>query len=79
MSRYLLALLALAFPLGVWSQPASTNSVSDRVDEVAELVIGDTFLLQSEVLGETRRVNVYAPASYHASDTLRLPVLYMPD
>lgn len=75
MSRYLLALLALALPFGVWSQPAST----DRISEFAELAIGDTFLLQSEVLGETRRVNVYAPASYHASDTLRLPVLTMPD
>lgn len=45
----------------------------------APLVIGDTFTIDSEVLGETRRVNVYAPAVYAASDTLRLPVLYMPD
>ncbi len=43
------------------------------------LVIGDTFPLESSILGETRRVNVYAPAGYSESDTLRLPVLYMPD
>ncbi|MEM1270520.1 MAG: alpha/beta hydrolase-fold protein [Bacteroidota bacterium] len=43
------------------------------------LTIGDTFTLESEILGETRRINVYAPAAYTASDTLRLPVLYMPD
>ena len=43
------------------------------------LSIGDTFTLRSEVLGETRRINVYAPAGYAASDALRLPVLYMPD
>lgn len=43
------------------------------------LTIGDTFTLRSEVLGETRRINVYAPAGYAESDTLRLPVLYMPD
>ncbi len=43
------------------------------------LVIGETFTLESAVLGETRRVNVYAPAGYAESDSLRLPVLYMPD
>ncbi|HYE57822.1 MAG TPA: alpha/beta hydrolase-fold protein [Rhodothermales bacterium] len=45
----------------------------------APLVIGETFTLDSRVLSETRRINVYAPAAYTASDTLRLPVLYMPD
>ncbi|HEX8386383.1 MAG TPA: alpha/beta hydrolase-fold protein [Rubricoccaceae bacterium] len=45
----------------------------------APLVIGETFTLPSSVLGETRRINVYAPYGYAESDTLRLPVLYMPD
>ena len=45
----------------------------------APLCIGQTFTLASAVLGETRRLNVYLPPAYAASDTLRLPVLYMPD
>lgn len=43
------------------------------------LVIGDTFTLDSAALGETRRVNVYAPPGYAESPDQRLPVLYMPD
>jgi predicted alpha/beta superfamily hydrolase len=45
----------------------------------APLVIGQTFTMQSNVLGETRRLNVYLPAGYAQSATQRLPVLYMPD
>jgi len=41
------------------------------------LVIGETFTIESKVLRETRRINVYLPAAY--SDSARLPVLYMPD
>src|SRR5262249_27187064 len=47
--------------------------------QAAPLAIGDTFTIDSKHLGETRRINVYAPAAYAASSTLRLPVLYMPD
>ena len=47
--------------------------------ELAPLSVGDTFTLESEVLSETRRINVYVPAGYATSDTTRLPVLYMPD
>ncbi|NML67521.1 alpha/beta hydrolase [Hymenobacter sp. RP-2-7] len=43
------------------------------------LCIGQSFTIQSKVLGETRRLNVYLPAGYAASATQRLPVLYMPD
>ena len=35
--------------------------------------------MQSRVLGETRRINVYAPPVYADSASLRLPVLFMPD
>ncbi len=42
------------------------------------LVIGETFRIDSKVLGETRRINVYLPPGYAGSD-LRVPVLYMPD
>lgn len=46
----------------------------------AELLpIGVTFTIDSRVLGETRRINVYVPTEYADSDAQRLPVLYMPD
>ncbi|MEO8036973.1 MAG: alpha/beta hydrolase-fold protein, partial [Acidobacteriota bacterium] len=43
------------------------------------LVIGETFTLQSKVLNETRRINVYLPAAYSETPSTCLPVLYMPD
>lgn len=43
------------------------------------LVIGETFTIQSDVLHEKRRINVYIPFAYSASSDVRLPVLYMPD
>ena len=42
------------------------------------LAIGETFTLESKVLAETRRINVYFPPGYAKSDA-KLPVLYMPD
>ena len=39
----------------------------------------ETFTLDSRVLGETRRVNVYTPPDYASATTTRYPVLYMPD
>jgi predicted alpha/beta superfamily hydrolase len=43
------------------------------------LVIGETFTVDSKVLGETRRINVYLPPPYAGKPGARLPVLYMPD
>jgi predicted alpha/beta superfamily hydrolase len=48
-------------------------------EKPAPLCIGQTFTLKSKVLGEIRRINVYAPAGYAESTTMQLPVLYMPD
>ena len=42
------------------------------------VVIGTSITLDSKILGETRRINIYTPPSY-AEDGLRYPVLYMPD
>jgi len=50
-----------------------------RASEPAALSIGETFTIESAALGETRRINVHAPAAYSDSPELRLPVLYMPD
>jgi len=38
-----------------------------------------TFTVDSRVLGETRRINLYTPPGYERSRDARYPVLYMPD
>ena len=50
-----------------------------RASEATPLNIGQTFTIQSEVLGELRRINVYLPPGYAESASTRVPVLYMPD
>ena len=46
----------------------------------AELVLPhQTFTLESRVLGETRRINLYTPPGYQAAGEQRYPILYMPD
>lgn len=39
----------------------------------------ETFTVESAVLKETRRINVYRPPGYDAARGARYPVLYMPD
>lgn len=58
---------------------AAAQSNGGRASAASPLSIGETFTIESAVLGETRRINVYAPAAYSASPDARLPVLYMPD
>jgi predicted alpha/beta superfamily hydrolase len=43
------------------------------------LSIGETFSIDSRVMGETRRINVYLPAGYHERPDASVPVIYMPD
>lgn len=45
---------------------------------VAPIVFGETFHLDSKVLGERRTINVYLPPGY-ATSTEHYPVLFMPD
>lgn len=70
--------LPLAVVLAGWAPPVFSQA-PPAASAAAPLVIGETFTLDSKVLGETRRLNVYLPAGYAESKTLRLPVLYMPD
>ena len=48
-------------------------------DSAAPLVVGETFTIESRILRETRRINVYLPPGYAESRDARVPVLYMPD
>jgi predicted alpha/beta superfamily hydrolase len=52
---------------------------ADAQQKAAALVVGDTFTIDSKILGETRRINVYLPPGYAESRDARVPVLYMPD
>jgi hypothetical protein len=64
---------------GAASAPTSTGApVSAAVPGVRPLAIGETFTLDSRVLGERRVINVYLPPDY-ATSGQRYPVLYMPD
>jgi predicted alpha/beta superfamily hydrolase len=47
--------------------------------DTSPLVIGETFKLDSRVLGESRRINVYFPPGYAEAPRARFGVLYMPD
>jgi uncharacterized protein len=49
------------------------------INQAAPLAVGETFTIDSKILGETRRINVYVPPGYAESKDVRLPVLYMPD
>ena len=58
---------------------ARAQTQSPSVDNVAPLAIGETFTIDSKILSEARRINVYTPTGYAESSDMRLPVLYMPD
>lgn len=61
--------------LGIWLLCGPVRAA----EKAAPLVVGETFTIQSKVLGETRRINVYLPPGYAESRDARVPVLYMPD
>ena len=70
--RILWAVLAAATLLG-WAP------VAQAAEKAAPLAIGETFTIDSKILGEKRRINVYPPPGYAGSRDPRVPVLYMPD
>ena len=63
--------VSLACSLSCGCAPAAAPSQPPE-----QLVIGRSFTIESKVLGETRRINVYVPPGHEAGP---LPVLYMPD
>ncbi len=51
-----------------------------RLEKAEPLMLGgESLLLQSRLLGETRRINVYLPEPYQQQPALHLPLLLMPD
>jgi uncharacterized protein len=68
-----------ALAVTMLSSSAIAQTGNARAGQATPLSIGETFALESRVLGETRRINVYLPPVYVDSGTIRLPVLYMPD
>lgn len=59
--------------------PVLTASAQATPTASQPLSIGETFTLDSKVMGETRRINVYLPAGYRERADVKVPVLYMPD
>ena len=54
-------------------------AAADDPKKASPLAIGETFTVESKVLGEKRRINVYLPPGYADAKAERFPVLYMPD
>lgn len=63
--------LLMSVALVAWLAPAQTPA--------APISFGETFTIDSTVLGETRRINVYRPPSWDEAPDAPRPVLYMPD
>lgn len=58
---------------------AAADAQSPRVTSSEPLIVGETFTIESPVMGETRRINVYRPPPCTAATGPACPVLYMPD
>ena len=54
------------------------NRVSGQ-SAITPFVLGQIHEIRSEVLNETRILNIYLPEGYKASDTVRYPVVYLLD
>ncbi|HET7501609.1 MAG TPA: alpha/beta hydrolase-fold protein [Kofleriaceae bacterium] len=71
-------LAGVALAMSGCAPPAPTIAASASPPTATPLVIGETFHLDSRVLGERRVINVYLPPGY-AEGTTRYPVLYLLD
>jgi predicted alpha/beta superfamily hydrolase len=72
-------LVASCLCLGAVSAASAQPAAPPAASRAEPLAIGDTFTVDSAVLHETRRINVFLPPVYHESAATSLPVLYMPD
>ena len=74
MRRHLIASLMAA----AWLLTAP-HAAAQGAGPATPIAIGETFTIESKVLGETRRINVYRPPSWDEAEGAARPVLYMPD
>jgi len=58
---------------------ARAGETAQAVSSAAPLAIGETFTMESKVLGETRRINVYSARAWDVKPAAPLPVLFMLD
>jgi predicted alpha/beta superfamily hydrolase len=77
-NRPLIAVPAIFCALAVLASN-KTATPSQSIEKAAPLTIGEAFTIDSKILGEKRRINVYLPPPYTESPKVALPVLYMPD
>ncbi|HRI67964.1 MAG TPA: alpha/beta hydrolase-fold protein [Polyangium sp.] len=59
--------------------PAQTGKVQQNQPAREDIVIGESFTVDSKVLAEKRRLTVYLPQNYDQEPTRRYPVLYLLD
>ncbi|WDF54574.1 alpha/beta hydrolase [Mucilaginibacter sp. KACC 22063] len=55
-----------------------TQQLSAQTD-TRPIIIGLSEAFYSKVLNETRTINIYLPEGYNPTDTLKYPVIYIPD
>jgi len=81
--RFQVALVAAACLVTMGCRATTASAASPDVVTTATstepVLPHQTFTLESRVLGETRRINVYTPPEYAQATQERYPVLYMPD
>jgi uncharacterized protein len=74
----------ISSPIAVFAIPiallgASLGNPIVAGEKASPLAMGETFTIDSKILNEIRRINVYLPTPYVKSPDARLPVLYMLD
>lgn len=81
MLNFCLILTAMLFsPLWpIFNMQENITAKEQTTAKSAPLVIGETFTIDSKIMNETRRINVYLPPGYIETPNAHLPVLYMPD
>ena len=65
--------------IGCGTAPASTPAAPATSSAPEPVLPHQTFTVDSKLMGETRRINVYTPPDYDKAPDARYPVIYMPD
>ncbi|WP_035373713.1 alpha/beta hydrolase [Pseudoduganella violaceinigra] len=58
---------------------AAARAAEPAASPPGPLAIGETFTMESKILGETRRINIYAARAWDVKPDAPLPVLFMLD